>query len=96
MTMTRVAGADHAGDRDAARCGQQQVDEDDVRTEPPRQPHGLGAAVGLCNHLEVGRAREQGPHAVADDRLLVRDQHPARPSPLHGPATGHPDQGGRS
>jgi hypothetical protein len=58
--MTRTSGCD--------------VHEHDIGVQLARQAHGEGAVVGLADHLQIGKAREQGFHARAHERVVV-DQH---------------------
>ena len=61
------------------------VHEDDVGPGATRSVDGLGAILGLADHVEVGLGLEDHPKAGAHERLVVGDQdadaHASTPAP---------------
>jgi hypothetical protein len=67
---------------DAVQPRHPDVDQADVRPDPPRQLYGLGAVGRLGDHLDIRLVVQQQPQPAADHRLIVSEQNPDR----HGAA----------
>jgi hypothetical protein len=52
------------------------IEQEDVRTELPREPDGLGPAGGFANHEQLGIRFEQLAERFAEERMIVRDEDP--------------------
>ena len=67
-----------AGGLDAVHRRHLDVHDDDVRPRQLRLAQRLGAGRRLRHHLDAVERRQQRRHAAADDRVVVRDEHPDR------------------
>ena len=67
----RIGGAQAADGLDAVERGHLQIHQHDVRPQPGRLGHGLGAGAGLADHLEIRLRSQHGREPVADHRLVV-------------------------
>jgi hypothetical protein len=70
--------ADPLGRRDTVEDRHPYVHQDYVRLEPPGQCDGLLTGTGLAHHKEIRLGVDEHPEAAAQQRLVVRHQHPDR------------------
>ena len=77
-------GTDPAGGLHAVETGHPDVHEHDVGPQELGLAYGGLAVACLAGHLESFQGLDQRPEPAADDRMVVRDQHPEVHEPIMG------------
>ncbi len=74
--VTRPSRTDGARDPDAIEPGQSQVDHRDVGELALDRRQCLAAVGGLAGELHLGARRDGAYEALAEERVVVRDEDP--------------------